>query len=104
MVTWGDKAEMGSTPDAEPFAAIVKARIGVTWGFTYHGNGRSEDCTESSPLAPLHDGFAAGLKGRTGVTWGSRVYCRNLKAAFLGVDKLCSTDFTCGAVLKEADD
>lgn len=82
----------------------MKAEIGVTWGFTYPDNDRSEDCTESSSLAPLHDGFAAGLKGRTGVTWGSRVYCRNLKAAFRGVEKLCSTEFTCGAVLKEADD
>ena len=104
MVTWGDKAEMGSTPNAEPFPASVKARIGVTWGFTYHGNSLSEDCTASSPFAPLHDGFAAGLKGRTGVTWGSQVYCRNFNAAFRGDEKICSTEFSCGAVLKEVDD
>ena len=86
------------------FCCNCEGRDWCDLSFTYPDNNRSEDCTESSSLAPLHDGFAAGLKGRTGVTWGSRVYCRNLKAAFRGVEKLCSSEFTSGAVLKEADD
>ena len=116
--TWDDKTDGGDCSilrtalsgvsgiysTSRAFAAIVKVATVVTWGFKHCGSVCSIVKVALRVVDYLYTTnykFAVILKCGTAVTWGSRVYCRNLMAAFRAVDNICSTEFRLDTVLKE---